>query len=162
MLSGISLNLESVRLFWLALENWNVATSQNQGKAYYEGREGGCSSKHLLFQIACSLLLLLFHLIEAGSLSNWTERLRLAKVVVGWVVLQVHPLSLKTVAIEFKCLIVYDFVCLENLSSAVRLTSTLSMLPVLLLSNDKSSSGGTPGSKKSCPKINTQLITCVH
>jgi len=41
MLSGISLNLESVRLFWLALENWNVATSQNQGKAYYEGREGG-------------------------------------------------------------------------------------------------------------------------
>ena len=39
MLSGISLNLESVRLFWIALGNWNVATSQNQGKADYE--EGG-------------------------------------------------------------------------------------------------------------------------
>jgi len=37
MLSGISLNLESVRLFWIALENWNVASGQNQGKAYYEG-----------------------------------------------------------------------------------------------------------------------------
>ena len=96
------------------------------------------------------LLLLLFHLIEAGGLSNWTECLRLAKVVVSWVVLQVHPLSLKTVAIELAscCL---RFVCFEDLSSAVRLTSTLSMLPVLLLSKDKSSSGGTPGSKKSCP-----------
>ena len=37
MLSGISLTLESVRLFWIALENWNVASGQNQGKAYYEG-----------------------------------------------------------------------------------------------------------------------------
>merc|ERR1719180_743928 len=37
----------------------------------------------------------------------------------------------------------------SKLSSAVRLTSTLSILPVLLLSRDKSSSGGTPGSKKS-------------
>ena len=45
---------------------------------------------------------------------------------------------------------------MKNLSSAVRLTSTLSMLPVLLLSKDKSSSGGTPGSKKSWPVINNE------
>ena len=32
MLSGISLNLESVRLFWLALENWNVAMGQKSRK----------------------------------------------------------------------------------------------------------------------------------
>ena len=48
---------------------------------------------------------------------------------------------------------------MKNLSSAVRLTSTLSMLPVLLLSRDKSSSGGTPGSKKSCKRVNARLLT---
>ena len=37
MLSGISLDLESVCLFWIALENWNVATGQNLGKADQHG-----------------------------------------------------------------------------------------------------------------------------
>ena len=50
---------------------------------------------------------------------------------------------------------------MKNLSSAVRLTSTLSMLPVLLLSKDKSSSGGTPGSKKSWPVINYEIFELV-
>ena len=105
MLSGISLNLESVRLFWLALENWNVGASQNQGKAYY--------SKHWLLQLApllFLLLLLFFHLVEASCLSNGTEGLGLAEVVVGWVVLQVHPLSLKTVAIAILVSVCSQFV----------------------------------------------------
>ena len=38
---GISLNLESIRMFWLALEIWNGGAGQNLGKAYYErGIEG--------------------------------------------------------------------------------------------------------------------------
>ena len=46
---GISLNLESIRMFWLALEIWNGGAGQNLGKAYYEGgavvqRTDCCSS----------------------------------------------------------------------------------------------------------------------
>ena len=40
---GISLNLESIRMFWLALEIWNGGAGQNLGKAYYEG---SCSSEN--------------------------------------------------------------------------------------------------------------------
>ena len=45
----ISLNLESIRMFWLALEIWNGGAGQSLGKAYYEGgavvqRTDCCSS----------------------------------------------------------------------------------------------------------------------